>query len=129
MLQPIETLKFYQKSPSPQTFKAGEVIFSEGEVGKLMYGVVSGVVEIFVEQILVETVLEGDLFGEGALVHADGLRTSTAIAKTDCVVAFLDKEHFMFAVQQTPMFALEAIKSYSDRFRHLKLLYANLANK
>lgn len=42
------------------------------------------------------------------------------IAKTDCTLITADQEHFMFAVQQTPMFALEVLKSYSDRFRRVK---------
>ncbi len=69
---------------------------------------------------VVETILQGDIFGEGAIVHLDRQRDSTAIAKTDSLVAFLEREHFMFAVEQTPMFALEVMKSYSDRLRRLR---------
>jgi len=54
------------------------------------------------------------------LIHPDHQRVSNAIAKTDCTLVTADREHFMFAVQQTPMFALEVLKSYSDRFRRVK---------
>ncbi|MFM7580486.1 MAG: cyclic nucleotide-binding protein, partial [Microcystaceae cyanobacterium] len=56
----------------------------------------------------------------------DHLRASTAIAKTDCVLVEMNRERFMFAVQQTPMFALELLQSYSDRFRRLKDRYQDL---
>jgi CRP-like cAMP-binding protein len=102
------------------------VIFSEGETGTLIYGIISGEVEMFIDGVVIETLQEGDVFGEGALIHEDHRRASTAIAKTDCVLGFLNREHFLFAIQQTPMFALEVMRSYSDRFRRLKALYQKL---
>ena len=120
MLEPVRTIELFQKPPSPKTFLTGEVIFQEGEQGDVIYGIISGEVEIVVNGKVVETIQKGDVFGEGALIHLDHQRDSKAIAKTDSLLAFLDREHFMFAVQQTPMFALEVIKSYSDRLRRLR---------
>lgn len=119
-------MQIYQKSPSPQSFAPGEVIFSEGDKGTVMYGVISGEVEMYIDGKLVETIKEGDLFGEGALIHEDHKRASTAIAKTDTKLAFLEKDHFLFAIQETPMFAIQVMRSYSDRFRRLKNLYRNM---
>ena len=120
MLEPVRTIELFQKPPSPQTFAAGSVIFQAGEHSNVIYGIISGEVEILVNGKVVETIQQGDVFGEGSLVHLDHLRDATAIAKTDSFLAFLDREHFMFAVQQTPMFALEIMKSYSDRLRRLR---------
>ena len=122
ILQPVQTMKLYQKPPSPKQFAAGEIIFQEGDSGELVYGIISGAVEMWLNDKVVETIQEGDIFGEGALIHEDRKRASTAIAKTDSVLAFLDRQHFLFAVQQTPIFALEVMRSYSDRFRRLKSL-------
>ena len=69
---------------------------------------------------VLETIYHGDIFGEGALVHTDSKRASTAIAKTDCKLAIMERRNFLFAVQQTPMFALEIMRSYSDRVRRLR---------
>lgn len=123
MLKPIETVKIFQTQPE-QIFPAGAVIFEQGEKGQLMYGIIEGEVEMWVNGKFVETITKGDIFGQGALVHEDHLRTSTAKAKTDCQIACLDRTHFLFAVQQTPMFALEVMRSYSDRFRQLKQVFA-----
>jgi CRP/FNR family transcriptional regulator, cyclic AMP receptor protein len=119
MLQPIETIKILQNHPD-RSFKAGEVIFETGQTGDVMYGVIEGELEVHLIDKIIETIKPGDIFGVGALIHTDELRTTTVIAKTDCKLAYLDREHFMFAVQETPMFALEVMKSYSDRFRRLK---------
>ncbi len=126
MLKPIQTIEIYQRPLSPKTFAAGEVIFQEGKEGHLMYGVISGEIEMYVDGKLVETIKEGDLFGEGAIIHEDHKRASTAIAKTETVLAFLEREHFLFAIQETPMFAIEVMRSYSDRLRRLKDLYREL---
>ena len=120
MLEPVKTVKLYQRPPSPKTFANSEVIFTEGESGEVMYGIIFGEVEMWLNGKVVETIRAGDIFGQGALVHENHKRASTAIAKTDCQLAFLDRSHFLFAVQQTPMFALEVMRSYSDRFRRLK---------
>ncbi len=120
VLEPVRTIEFFQKPPSPKTFATGEVIFQAGECSDLIYGIISGEVEILINGKVVEIIQKGDVFGEGALLHSDHQRGSTAVAKTDSLLAFLDREHFMFAVHQTPMFALEVMKSYSDRLRRLR---------
>ena len=121
MLEPAKTVQLFQKqSVSPKQFKVGEVIFQEGELGEYMYGILEGEVNLMIKGKLVETIKKGDIFGEGALVHKNGTRVSTAVAKTNCTLAFLDQKHFLFAIQETPMFALEVMRSFSDRLRHLK---------
>jgi CRP-like cAMP-binding protein len=122
MLQPIETIKILQKNSQIQSFNAGEVIFQQGTEGNEMYGIIEGEVEMLVNDKAVEIIKKRDVFGQGALLHSEHLRASTARAKTDCKIASLDQKRFLFAVQETPMFALEVMKSYSDRFRRLKLL-------
>ncbi|MGB5634195.1 MAG: cyclic nucleotide-binding domain-containing protein [Waterburya sp.] len=122
MLKAVETVKILQNNSHTKSFHAGEAIFHQGTDGKMMYGIIDGEVEMLVNDKVVETIKEGDVFGQGALLHPDHLRASTAKAKTDCQIASLDQEHFFFAVQETPMFALEVMRSYSDRLRRLKVL-------
>jgi CRP-like cAMP-binding protein len=122
MLSPVETIKILENHPD-RTFQAGEVIFADGTEGELMYGILSGEVEMYIKGQLIETLEKGDVFGAGALLHGDKLRESTAIAKTDCKLACLNQPQFLFAVQETPMFAIEVLRSYSDRFRKLKKIF------
>ncbi|MEL6494747.1 MAG: cyclic nucleotide-binding domain-containing protein [Cyanobacteria bacterium J06623_7] len=120
MLSPVKTVEIFQTSPKPQNYQAGETIFVAGDAGAVMYGIVEGEIDIMVNGQTLETIYQGDIFGEGALVHADSKRASTAIAKTDCKLAVMKRDKFLFAVQQTPMFALEIMRSYSDRIRKLR---------
>ena len=125
MLSPVKTVEIFQTTPEPKSVKAGEVIFKAGETQSIMYGIVEGEIEISVNGKVLETIEQGDIFGEGALVHADSKRASTAIAKTDCKLAVMQRDKFLFAVQQTPMFALEIMRSYSDRIRKLRQSVSN----
>ncbi|HIK19055.1 MAG TPA: cyclic nucleotide-binding domain-containing protein [Leptolyngbyaceae cyanobacterium M33_DOE_097] len=120
MLEPVQTVQIFEDKADIQAFSAGQEIFKQGEVGQCLYGILDGEVEMQVNGKVVETLLKGDIFGEGALVHIDKTRYSTAIAKTNCKLAAMTERHFIFAVQETPMFALEVMRSYSDRFRRLK---------
>ncbi len=120
MLKPAKTVELFQRPPSPEYFVEGETIFKEGESGQFMYGILAGEVEMYVNGKVVETLTAGDVFGERALLHEAYLRASTAVAKTNCKLAFLDREHFLFAVQQTPMFAIAVMQSYSERLCRLK---------
>ncbi|MFB2892808.1 cyclic nucleotide-binding domain-containing protein [Aerosakkonemataceae cyanobacterium BLCC-F50] len=123
MLEPAKTVLIYQKQPGIKEFSPGEVIFEAGEIGTVMYGLLEGVVDLYVGNKVVETIETGDIFGEGALVHESHQRATTAIAKTNCKLAYLDKERFLFAVHETPVFALEIMRSYSNRLRRLKSQY------
>ena len=125
MLSPVKTVEIFQTSPEPQSFKAGDVIFKAGDAESIMYGIVEGEIEISVNGKVLEKIEQGDIFGEGALVHADSKRASTATAKTDCKLAVMERDKFLFAVQQTPMFALEIMRSYSDRVRKLRQSVSN----
>ncbi|HHP7232189.1 MAG TPA: cyclic nucleotide-binding domain-containing protein [Xenococcaceae cyanobacterium] len=121
MLKPVETIKIFQNNSDLKSFQAGATIFSQGERGNVMYGIIEGEIAMLVNDQVIETIKQGDVFGQGALLDPNHLRASTAKAKTDCQIAVLDQRHFLFAVQETPMFALEVMKSYSDRLRNLKL--------
>ncbi|MBD2501138.1 cyclic nucleotide-binding domain-containing protein [Anabaena azotica] len=121
MLNPVLTLAIFQKQPNPQVFSAGQVIFEEGQPGDDMYGIVEGTVDLLINGKVVETIEAGGIFGTGVLVGVDK-RSYTAIAKTDCQLAYIDEKRFLFAVQETPMFALNVMRSYAERLSRLQRL-------
>ena len=120
MLNPAHAISLFTKAPDIHLFKAGETIFEVGTAGQVMYGVIEGEVDMVVNGKVFETIQAGDVLGEGALVQNPPLRASTAVAKTDCKLAAVDQAHFKFLVQETPLFALEVIRSMSTRLRAAK---------
>ncbi|BAY94919.1 MULTISPECIES: cyclic nucleotide-binding domain-containing protein [unclassified Tolypothrix] len=126
MLSPVQTISIFQKQPDPQVFSAGQVVFGEGQPGDFMYGIIQGEVQIFINNKLIETIHPGEVFGIGVLVGIKN-RTYTAIAKTDVQLAFLNEQRFIFAVQETPVFALQVIKNYSERLTRLEHRFSTIA--
>lgn len=120
MLEPASIVKAFETSLDEEKFSAGEVIFTSGEKGEVMYGVIEGEIELILNGKAVETIKIGDVFGEGALVREDHVRVTTAKAKTDCRLGVLHKERFMFLIQETPFFALLVINSLSERLISIK---------
>jgi CRP/FNR family cyclic AMP-dependent transcriptional regulator len=98
-------------------FAAGETIFSTGEEGKTMYVVAEGEVEIWVGPVLAETVKQGGIFGEMALIDRH-TRSADAVAHTDCKLVQVDQRRFQFLVSETPFFALQVMSIMADRLRH-----------
>jgi CRP-like cAMP-binding protein len=91
----IDVLAELSKPLSP---RAGETVFSEGEVGASLYVLASGEVEVIrragagAEKVL--TVLAApEVFGEMSLIDREQ-RSATVRARTDCVALQLTAENF-----------------------------------
>ena len=115
-----KTLRLFKYSDKFQTFRHGDVIFTEGESGKIMYVVKSGSVELSTNGVVVETVETGDILGEMALLD-NHCRSATATALTDCQIVPIDMDYFSYLVRQTPNFALEVMQVMSARLRRMDL--------
>jgi CRP-like cAMP-binding protein len=106
-------------------FKAGEPIFTEGEAGEHMYVIVSGVVDIYLKGQHMVRLTEGEIFGEMALIEQDHRRSATARAETDVVLANIDRVRFTFLVHESPFFALDVMRTLSERLRMANALIAD----
>ena len=101
----------------------GDSLFREGEKGEKMYVLLEGEMEILLGDFVLETVRQGALIGEMALID-DSPRTASAVAKTPCRLAEIDRRRFHFLVQQTPHFATHVMKTLADRLRHMNAVAA-----
>jgi len=104
-----------------QHYSAGQVIFSQGAEGHTMFAVITGEVEIILDDKVIEAVGAGSIIGEMALIDSQP-RSATARAKTDCQLAEVDENRFKFMVQQTPFFALQVMRILVERLRHMQNL-------
>ena len=95
---------------------AGGVIFSEGDEGDSMFGIVEGTVEIATPHGRTSTLGPDDTFGEMSIIDSSP-RSATARAATDAKLAVIDRKTFLFLVHETPMFALQVMSSIAERLR------------
>jgi len=98
------------------SFDAGAMIFDEGDPADAMYAVVEGSVALSVGGEVLETAEPGAIFGEMALIDGQP-RSARAVAATPCKLARIDERRFKFLVQQTPLFALQVMRSLTERLR------------
>lgn len=99
-----------------RTYKAGEIIFSEGDPAEELFVVKSGVVEIRLGNRLLDTLPERSIFGEMALID-HGPRSATAIAATDAILVPVAEKQFLLMVSRTPYFALNVMRVLVKRLR------------
>ena len=64
----------------------GDSLFREGDKGDKMYVLLEGEMEILLGDFVLETVRQGALIGEMALID-DSPRTASVVAKTPCRLA------------------------------------------
>ena len=96
-----------------KTYKAGEVIFSEGDESQEAYWLVSGQVEISIKapsgQRPLGQLHPGEVFGEMGLVD-DQPRSASATAISDCEVEVITEDDFEEVVLGNP----ERLHSYLE---------------
>ena len=110
--------KLLEQQPDAITVPAGAVIFREGDRGNVMYGVISGEVDIFIGNVILEIVGAGMVFGEMALID-DDVRSASASARTDCRLVRIDVATFEILVAGNPGFARQLMKVMASRLRHM----------
>lgn len=78
-------------------FHAGQVVYSEGDIGNHMYFINSGTIEVTTSDGSKARRSQGDFFGEGALLHPKRIRS----ASIKCI---------------TPVHAIEISREYFDKY-------------
>lgn len=108
--------KILKHAGDPIPYLAGATIFSKGDPGDSMFVVVEGRVDIIVDGEVVDTLEDGDIFGEMSLIDNQD-RSADAVAGTDCSLVSIDEQRFIFMTDHTPRFALQVLRLVARRLR------------
>jgi CRP-like cAMP-binding protein len=115
--------ELFRQETDPLRLAPGDFLFREGDRGEKVYVLLEGEMEILLGDLVLENAGPGTLIGEMALID-DSPRTASAVAKTSCRLAEIDRRRFHFLVQQTPHFATHVMKTLADRLRHMNAVAA-----
>jgi CRP-like cAMP-binding protein len=99
---------------------AGEMVFTQGDSGDVMFVVIEGEIEILLDGKTIETVRAGGLIGEMALIDL-GPRSATALCRTRCLLSPVDQERFRELVVREPDFALQVMRVLARRLRRMDI--------
>lgn len=108
----------FRSAKDALAFAPGQTIFKEGDHADLMYVVQTGEVEVFYRGQLIETLGEGNIFGEMSLISEEP-RVATVVARTESKIVPVDLKRFMFLVEETPYFAVQVMKIMSSRIKKM----------
>ena len=108
----------FRNATDVRLFSAGQTIFKEGETADVMYVVQSGEVDVTRQGVPIETLGEGNIFGEMSLINEEP-RAATTVAKTDVRLVPVDLKRFMFLVEETPYFAVQVMRIMATRIRKM----------
>ena len=102
-------------------YQSGEVVFSQGDPGDALYGVVTGKIRISAgaadgREIFLNIMEPGDTFGEIALLDG-GTRTASAVATIASELVSIRREHFLGVLEREPRVALELLRLCGERLR------------
>lgn len=112
----MNLVELFRHQVDLQAVPAGQALFKEGERGNFMYVLMSGTAEIIVCNRVMETAVPGTIVGEMGIID-DSARSATVVAKSDCKFLPIERERFIFLVQQKPEFAMHVIRVMADRLR------------
>jgi CRP-like cAMP-binding protein len=82
-------------------YKAGDVIFKQGDDAHELFIVQSGKVEIFQGDRVLETLSDHGIFGEMALIDS-APRSATAVAITDATLIPVSEDRFLSLISNAP---------------------------
>jgi CRP/FNR family cyclic AMP-dependent transcriptional regulator len=97
-------------------FKAGDVIFRQGDPAQELFIIQSGEIEIRLGNRVLETLPQYSIFGEMALIDS-APRSATAIAASDAKLVPVNEKQFLFLISNTPYFALNVMRVMARRLR------------
>jgi CRP/FNR family cyclic AMP-dependent transcriptional regulator len=117
-------LKLLENIVNVRKYRTGESIFRQGDVGVGMYIIMSGSVNIYVEELQANSgelktthitqLKTGDFFGELALVEEEGRRSASASAQTDCELAGFFKPDLIEVINRNPTAGVKILKRLGE---------------
>jgi CRP-like cAMP-binding protein len=118
---PAAALERIASLATRRAYKKGTVIFSQGDRGDSLFGVVAGRVRISAsgaggQEVFLNIMEPGDTFGEIAVM--DGLpRTAGATALDDATMIIVQRADFLRLLEREPKLAIHLMKLLCERLR------------
>jgi CRP-like cAMP-binding protein len=103
--------------------KPGDILFREGDEALSMYIVKQGTLRVLSGSTILETVRDGGIVGEMAIIEEHMPRSATVIAGTHCELVEIDVPRFLSLVANTPAFSLTVLRVISRRLRVMNRRY------
>ena len=105
------------------TLNPSEVLFREGDSGRAMYILKRGTLRVVSGNTIFETVRDGGVVGEMAIIEEGRPRSATVIAGTHCELVEINRPRFLALVAGNPSFSITLMRFISRRLRVMDRRY------
>jgi CRP/FNR family transcriptional regulator, cyclic AMP receptor protein len=105
------------------SYREGEIILKEGEVGNYLLFLLEGAVEVQVGGLVIGTFTPIEVFGEMAAIDGQP-RSATVVAKANCKLARVTEGRFEQLIQQKPELAIHVMRTLIERIRWMNSVLA-----
>ncbi len=116
----LRTIQNLAEEHPVETHQPGEFVFRADDSGDCIYAILEGTIEISWGNDVYELLHPGSCFGFDVMIDATSRRYCDAKAIDNVTLLTLDRERFLLAIQEFPMFALEALHIMDERLRGVK---------
>jgi CRP-like cAMP-binding protein len=99
---------------SVRAYRYGDLIINEGDKPDGVYVLIDGEAHVTVDGVKMGTIRAGEIFGEISFLTGNN-RTATVVAKTNCIVQFIDSKNFALLIKYKPKFFLNISKNLAQR--------------
>lgn len=116
-----EEIEPLERAAGELSFADGDIVFREGEPGDGLYVVIEGLVKISMtsgagKNIVLDTLSEGDHFGEMSLLDGSG-HSARATCLRPTRLLKLGRDAFLAAITAHPSIAIHVLERFSQRLR------------
>ncbi len=110
----LDCLRLIANLLETQSYSPGQTIIKKGDPGEEMFIIAHGEVDVIVEGNVVATIMEGQFFGEIALVQ-NVTRTADVHSKSYCELYTLRKDDYLNIIEKFPELEQKFQKQYQKR--------------
>jgi len=115
-----------------QSYKQGELIFSEGEPGSSAYIITKGKVNLYIlvdgKSVLITTLEEGQVFGEMSLIDSQ-IRSATAKASEHTELTVISRSYFNDKLKSADEFVLLLLNVTLNHYREMRVRLENIMSE
>lgn len=114
----LEGLSEIESHAKYQTLIAEDIIFREGDLGKELFIIIDGEIDIVYQGRILVTLKTGSYFGEMALL-GDGMRSADAVVRTKCKLLCIYQHDFIQYAMKNPTIFLDLCRAMSKTISSL----------
>ncbi len=122
-----EELQALEQTAVTRAYKAGQIVFQEGDDGDGVYIIIEGQVQISAvigqnERRVLSRLGPGEFFGEMAVLDTEP-RSATASAEENSKLYFIPRQDLLAMLERSPRLAVSLVREFSLRMRDFNRQY------